>query len=375
MAGQRLESAQFIERALSAYSRGLRWLEAAPENPSTWNARTQGEAMLRFRIGKLLILGGDRKRGERALQLALDISSDASLPWIEVRAHVALGRSYMERGKPVLAKAHLLQAHAMLKFEDDDALSVACLEARAELAFQEGRNDDALTLWSEALAVAGSDRSARARCLLGLANQHLRAGRGDDAAPLLELALAAATDASDRILLGRAQNNRGLVALIGKRFDEALVWFRKALQTREGIGYPRGIIINHHNIGDAHFGNKDLAKAWVAFERSYELATDIGWEGGQALNDVYLGYIHGQQAYEQGVARLHGARAVAKRLQDAETSATGAWLAGRLHAEQQNVQEATEAWTEGLAQAKTYGLTSLAQTRQDGLDSLPGNAD
>lgn len=371
MAGQRLEAAQFIERALSAYSRGLRWLEAAPESPSTWDARTQGEAMLRFRIGNLLILRGDPKRGERALQLALDISSDASLPWIEVRAHVALGRSYMERGKPVLAKAHLLQAHAMLQFEDDDALSVACLEARAALAFQEGRNGDALTLWSDALAVAGSDPSARARCLLGLANQHLRAGRGDDAAPLLELALAAATDASDRILLGRAQNNRGLVALIDKRFDEALLWFRRALQTREGIGYPRGIIINHHNIGDAHFGNEDMAKAWVAFERSYELATDIGWEGGQALNDVYLGYIHGQQAYEEGITRLQAARAIAKRLQDTETSATGAWLAGRLHAEQNNLQAAADAWAEGLAEAEAYELTSLSKTLQDGLDGLP----
>jgi tetratricopeptide (TPR) repeat protein len=259
----------------------------------------------------------------------------------------------------------------MLQFEDDAALSVACLEARAELAFQQGRNDAALTLWSEALATAGSDPSARARCLLGLANQHLRAGRGADAAPLLEDALAAATHASDRILLGRAQNNRGLVALIDKRYDEALVWFRNALQTREGIGYPRGIIINHHNIGDAHFGNDDLAKAWVAFKRSHELATDIAWEGGQALNDVYLGYIRGQQDYDEGIARLQAARIVAKRLQDTETSATGAWLIGRLYAEHSALEDAAEAWTEGLAEAKTYGLNALAQTLQDGLNGVP----
>ena len=147
--------------------------------------------------------------------------------------------------------------------------------------------------------------------------------------------------------------------------------YKRQLQTREGIGYPRGIIINHHNIGDAHFGNEDMAKAWVAFERSYELATDIGWEGGQALNDVYLGYIHGQQAYEEGITRLQAARAIAKRLQDTETSATGAWLAGRLHAEQNNLQAAADAWAEGLAEAEAYELTSLSKTLQDGLDGLP----
>lgn len=369
-AGQRLESAQFFERALAAYQHGLRWLEDAPEEPSTWDARTQGEAMLRLRIGSLLIVTGDVSRGQRALQLALDIASDACLPWVEVRAHVVLGRSYMDGGKPVLARAHLRQAQAMLAYEDDDALTVVCLEARASLALQEGRDARADALWNEALSASGDDLAARARCLIGLANRHLRAGDTERANPLLDRAMADAEDAGDRLLLGRAQNNRGTSASLAGDHDTALDWYRRSLQTREGLGYPRGVVFNHHNIGDAHFHKDDFAHAWVAFQRSRELAHDLGWDGGMALNDVYLGYIQAHRGESEGTARIAAARRVAVDCEDADTDVTGAWLLGRLACESGDTDAARAHFTDGLTTAQAMGLTPLASRIEDALASL-----
>ena len=55
--------------------------------------------MLNCRLGAVHVLLGETAKGERALQLALDIAGDAGSPWIEVQAHVELGRAHAQRGR------------------------------------------------------------------------------------------------------------------------------------------------------------------------------------------------------------------------------------------------------------------------------------
>ncbi|MBW1877759.1 MAG: protein kinase [Deltaproteobacteria bacterium] len=356
-AGNILEQGQFLERALLQYQNGLRYLEHVPEDPEHWDARIQGEATLHFRTGVVSILLGNLRTGERALQLALDIASDAGIPWVEVRAHVELGRSYLQRGRIRLAGAHLTQAGANLELEDDPQLALETLEATAILAHEEGRNEDAEALWQEALKRALGDPSATARSLIGLANRHLRSGQLEQAAPLLEAALKAARDTSDRILEGRVLNNIGLLHLARQEHDEALSFFRQALQVREGIGYTQGAMVNHHNIGDAHFALKDYARAYVAFQRSRDLAQQLGWERGIALNDVYLGYIEATEGREEeGLARIERATEAARQLGDAEITTSGALLAGRWLLEHGRVDKARANLTQALQDARRYDL-------------------
>lgn len=360
-AGQRLERGQFLDRALVAYQRGLAWLSEAPSDPATYEARTQGEAMLHFRIGRLQVLRGEAGSGERALQLSLDIAADAGLPWIEVRAHLELGKSYRQRGRASLASAHLRQAQAMLSFEDDEELELACLQARASLAFDMGREEEAWTLWRSALEAAGDDLTARCRCLIGLANHHLRRGEAEEATTLLREAQRNATEAGDRIEQGRALNNLGFAATLARRYDDALAHFRAALSIREGIGYSRGMVVNHHNIGAVHFERDDLPRAWVGFERSRQLATRMGWEGGEALNDVYLGYISALRGDATGEATLLGARKVAQRLGDVELELTAAWLLGRLLAATDREDNARGVLSEAQHRAGEAGFVHLQQ--------------
>jgi len=371
-AGELLEQAQFLERARLEYQRGLKWIANVADEPESWEARVQGEAMLHFRTGVVSVLLGDARTGERALQLALDIASDASIPWVEVRAHVELGRSYLNRGRSHLAAAHLTQARALLELEDDPELKLEALEATAILAHEEGRNADAEAMWNEALALAKGDAPATARSLVGLANRHLRCGEVEEAAPLLDRALSAARDAGDRILEGRVLNNIGLLHLARRDCDEALASFRAALRVREGIGYTQGAMVNHHNIGDAHFARGDYARAYVAFERSRDLAAEIGWERGFALNDVYLGFIDAERGrVADGLARIDGAISAARRLGDAEIATSGALLAGRWLFAHARHEEARAYLLRALDDARRFDLRPMARE----IETLLGKPD
>jgi tetratricopeptide (TPR) repeat protein len=371
LAGEALEKAWALERARDCYTRGLRWVRDVPELPDTWDARVQGEALLSLRFGIVALLLGDTKKGEKSLHVALDIAGDAGLPWVEVRAHLELGRSYLQRGRVDLASAHLGQARDLLRADEDPELVLEALESTAVLAYEQGRYTEAESLWQDALKRAGTNPAAVARCLIGLANRYLRAGQYEEARPLLERGLEAAVRAGDRILEGRVLNNIGLLHSSAGRYEQALGCFRKALEVREGIGYTRGVAVNHHNIGDVHFASEDWARAYVAFERSRELATEMGWERGVVLNDVYLGYLHAQRGAEvDGLTRMRAATDEARRLGDVETATTGSWLVGRWLVEQGRPEEARTALERALADARQHDLRPMAQVVTDMLAEL-----
>lgn len=368
-AGEAHEARQFLDGARAAYQLGIEAIRLAPPDPDHWDARVQGDALLHFRLGVVRLLLGDGSGGEHALQLALDIAGDAGMPWIEVRAHLELGRNYAQRGRNTLATAHLGQAHALVRLEDDPDLRRETLEAAAGLAFDEGRNDDAEALWEEALRLAGEDPTAAARCKIGLANRYLRRGEAGRSEPLLREALAAAQAAQDRILEGRVLNNIGLLHSWANDLDAALLYYRRALEVREGIGYTRGIVVNHHNVGDTHFRAGDYARAYVAFTRSRELAAEMGWPRGVVLNDVYLTYIDALDG-RSPIAPLLAATEQAAALGDVEIATAGAWLAGRCLAEQDRPDEARLQLERALEQARRWDLQHMAALIEERIAEL-----
>ncbi len=368
-AGESHERKQDLERARSCYRRGLAVLTRAEKSPDTWDARVQGDATLQLRFGAVSLMLGDLRAGEHALQLALDIASDAGLPWVEVRAHIELGRSYLHRGKNPLARAHLGQARALLRLEDDPELHLEALEAAAALAFEEGRNAEAEALWQEALSQAADDPQAVARCQIGLSMRRLRSGQYHAAGPLLETALESAREAGDRILEGRVLNNIGLLHSWSHRYEEALSYYRKALEVREGIGYTRGVVINHHNVGDTHFQVEDWAKAYVAFQRSRELAEEMGWVRGVVLNDVYMAYISAVRG-QADVATLLSCTQRARELGDTETTTAGAWLAGRLLLEQGDKEAASSQLQSALEDAERWDLKPMVTVIKEMLKGI-----
>ncbi len=363
MAGQRLEDGQFLEAARTMYERGLRQVRMVPETPDTGDARMQGEAMLALRSGSISELLGETRRAERSLQLALDISGDAGLPWIEVRTHLALSKINDAKGNADLAEAHCSQARSLARLEADPELQTQALEVAAGLAYGKGHNDAAEDLWNEALQLAGDNSSTSARCHIGMASRRIREGEFTSASALLEKALAAARASGDRILVGRVLNNMGLMHYWSGRYDEALSAFRSALSVREGIGYSLGVVINHHNIGDVHYSRGDLPRAWVAFSRSHELAEKMGWKRGILLNNIYLGAITAaRDGIDEGLPMIVEARDTALALGDVENAANAGYLAAKTLFEDGQASSAFEFLDDASALASEYSLFTIKKS-------------
>jgi len=361
-AAVRFEEQQFLDRARVLFQRGLKWINRVPRDPDNWDAKVQGEATFNYRLGALAVLLGDHTTAERYLQVALDISGDCGLSWIEARAHLKIGRICMQNGKLMLAEAHVDQARSLAQISRDPEMIMEALEAAANLAYDRGENQSSEALWTEALALASDDEAAQARCLLGMSNCHIRGGTYQDAEVLLDKALSMARSTGDRILIGRVLNNMGLLHFWGDQHTDALEAFREALRVRQGIGYTAGVVINHHNIGDVYFSTQDWARAWVAFERSRELAKEMGWTRGMILNDVYLGYIDARRgSWSEGLNRITMATKDALDMGDGEIATNGLFLAGRLYLENNMLEQARTELTEAKAQAERFGIRAMQE--------------
>ena len=353
-AGEDHRAAQFFERALDCFLRGIGWHDAAPRAEKD----AQVEARLHVAAGETARILG-LASAERMLTVALDIAAEAGPRVAEARALLGLGQIYAAKGKFALARANIEDAVGISRRAGDLSLHVQCLEALGALELDAGEVDEARRIYEKGLAAAGDRGDLAARMLLGLANHAAR--RGDDEASheLLQRALPHAEASGDRVLLGRVLNNRGIALLDAGKPAEALVEFRRALEIRRGLGYRQGELVNLHNIGDALLRMGDHARAWAAFEQSRELARDCASERGVSMNDVYLHYLRGLRG-EEVRADLAAAGAEAARLGEPESALLARWFAARL------AQDGAAA-AAIVAEAEVQGFPNLArQLRSSG---------
>ncbi len=334
-AGRDAETSHQLPTAHALYRDGLRWIQQVEETQETYEPRTQGEAMLRLRLGRIQLRQGEVRKGLGALRIALDAAEDAGLPWVSARAHLALGWHHVDAGQSNQAHAHLTAAWRLAQGEDDVDLELEVTEARAALALSDGVPADATAIWE--LMVERLPREApaqHARTLAGLARVAVHAGDARAAARHLEAALVDTRRAADRRQEARVLEQLGRVALWDGRHDEALRRFRSALAVREDLGHGRGIARGLRHLGDVHLLAGDLTRAHVHFRRSRDVAREAGWRHGVVLADAYLGYIDGKRGQDGGEQALADAIEAARNLDDHESALTASWLLARLEAAQ-----------------------------------------
>jgi class 3 adenylate cyclase/tetratricopeptide (TPR) repeat protein len=333
-AAVRLEEQQLVHEAARTWAAAVRWLgadEAAPPPPGE-------EAWMRLRAGETFALAGEPRSAEVHLQVALDLAEEALLPEAEARAQLGLGLLARGRGQAQRARRHLEAAWQVVAPRVADRpgsgwerdVAVRASEALGRLLHEAGEHRRAQDRFEEARRLADGDPALEARALAALALQPIRAGAAADALRLLEAARSAAESGGDRILLGKVVNNIGAVHHGAGRYGEALACFREALDVRQGLGYREGVVTNLHNVGDTLLRMEEVSRAWASFSHARELAREVGWARGEAMNDVYLAYIDGTRGVEGAVRRLQAARGRAESLADKETAAQAAWLLGRL---------------------------------------------
>jgi adenylate cyclase len=349
-AGDIHQRGHYLEQALACYQIGVAWLEHVPSLE-----QTEGEAVFHRRIGGLLRLLARWSEAERHLHLALDAAEEVGYGREEAHVYLEMGRVCLANNRFAEAKGLLeetLSLSAAYEYADIEAEAVV---ARADLAVGQADYEFAEQLFQRVLDGAANTPGLAAHALLGLASRAIHQGEKNRALRLLVRARELATLAGDRIVLGRIENNMGLVHFLDDDYTKALECFRTALEVRQGIGYRRGVVINLHNIGDAHFHLGDNARAFAAFDRSRQLAEEIDWDVGMVMNDVFLGYLNAIRGEDSGVQMLSAALERARRNADHSVMAIGHWLYGRYNREQGDEPAATRHFERGLDAARVFG--------------------
>ncbi len=351
---------EFLDRALNCFEAALglytdhRDQNAALPGVAAWN-----EISLHRRAGEVAHLLGQLRRAERYLQVALEEASEHGFQQEEAATCLALGKLCVDLSRWLEARAYLEQAREQADLLGDDDLALASLEAQGKLAMAEGEDEQAEQLYLSTLQRAGPTSAVAVRALLGLASHHIRRDELDEALQHLDDARERAESSGDRINLGRALNNVGIVHHARREWRLALDSFRRSLAIREGIGYRVGVIVNLHNIGDTHFRTGDTAQAYAAFAESQRLARDSGWKPGVTMNSVFLGYLDALKGQPQGLERLRRATHEARSAGDLPMLATGHWLLGRWHARQGDMAQAREAFDHAVHAAGDSGDSGL----------------
>ena len=392
-AGDLHRRASFLERALAAYRRAIRWLEAAEPEPESSvsvgrssladrrdgndddaDLRAQGEAILNHRAGEVAALLGRYRLAERHYQVALELASDFLLAEVEGRCHLGLAELFGQQGSRVLASAHVDQALSQARISRDVRRQVEALTLQASLALQEGdlSRSQAASDEAHALAEELEDPRLAAAALVALANLLMRASDEGVAQRHLERARVLADQAEDRILVGRVINNLGLAHLQSQRLEQALACFREAMHLRRDTGYRQGRIVNLHNIGDVLLRMGRPGRAWAAFERSRDAAREVGLDKAVAYNDVYLGYLQAERGEDaEGLALLADARERAGKLDDRDTVVLAHWLEGRALLNAGRLGEARQRLAEGLRLAGAQPDQLLVRDIQATLRAFP----
>ena len=361
-AGDQQRNGAFLERALATYRKGVVWLEAAVEGGEDPALHARGEATLHLKAGEVALLMGQPKNAERHLVLALDIASDAVIQDVETRCFLGLGRVFAATGRERIAVVNLEQALGESRRTRDIKGQVSVLTELASLRRDSGDYAACEVLLEEALSLAGEHAQLAAMVQLGLGNRFIRDDRPERAWERLQAARQLAERAGDPILLGRIENNLGLALHGLEDFEGALRHFRRALEARRGTGYRRGLVINLHNIGDAHLRLGQMGRAHAAFVESRDLAKESGLERSAALNDSYLGYLEALRGDPgEGLALIRRASARSRSLGDVQAEVSAHWLEGLVLLDQGNIAAGRVMLEKALAASREIGAHWIAR--------------
>jgi serine/threonine protein kinase/tetratricopeptide (TPR) repeat protein len=349
-----------LDMALRRYEQALGiFAHQAEQSGPHGGALAWNEISLHRRAGEVALLLGRLRHAERYLQVALEESSEHGFQQEEAATCLGLGKVCMAVPRRLEARAYLDQARELAELLGDEDLAVASLEALGQLALEEGDSDEAGALYQRALERDGERSDLGVRALLGLANRAIRLDELEAAASHLLRGQRLAEQLGDRILLGRIENNLGIIHHSRGDYEGALVHFQRALEIREGIGYRVGMVVNHHNIGDAYLRLGQPALAYAAFSESMRQALESDWKPGVTMNHLFLGYLDAERGDESGLERLADAIRDARRTRDLSLVAIGQWLQARWLARQDRHEEARAAFDLAIDTAARCGDSGL----------------
>jgi tetratricopeptide (TPR) repeat protein/ABC-type transporter Mla MlaB component len=245
--------------------------------------------------------------------------------------HRKIAEWHEGREAPTARRYALLGHH--WKGAGDTARASGWLGKAGEKALREHANRDAVRFLTEALELAGTDRSGReerARWHLLLGRAHVNMSRYEEALPHFEKGLARFGQRAPQSAMGALPPLLGQVAIQGLH----RIWPDRYLGRRSGREDLLQLIDAHDGLGEAHYVGGRPVPTLLFTVRSLNLAETVGPSGALARSYASAGAIAGFVPL-RGAAEAYIRRALetARRVEDPAAEAwvslaTGVYKAG-----------------------------------------------
>lgn len=196
-------------------------------------------------------------------------------------------RALEQTGEWVMAAQSFHKCIGLAEEAGDDERLSGALQHKGALLYREGRLDEALTIFRNALAGSIS-RPLEARLHNSMGVVHWRKGETARAKEAYETDLKISEETGDHNGLARALNNLGILDWQSGDSDAALEKYAKALDSAERMSDKKLVAILYSNIADAYKFKGNKLEARRFYERCLTLSEDLkfNWQTAEAYRGL-----------------------------------------------------------------------------------------
>lgn len=305
-----------------------------------------------WRRAEFAWLYGDQESARQLAEAGLALAQEAGDAAREAACMESLGRIARNRGDYHLARDWVSRAHERFTAVGDRFGQASTLDKLANLAFEMGQSERAITLHQQAAQLFHELGAIpyESRSLSGMALAWKASGAYEKARQTHLQILQIATDFGDKHTLWAQQVLLGNIAFELGDYDTAVTWYTEALSLCWQINNPRDISMTLNNLGEAYREKGEPEPALAYYNQGLNVNREKGYQRGEAnsLNGIGLAHLDLGQTGE-ALAALTAARSLwqslGERLKLTETIAVIALVSvaqGDLTAAQETIRASLE---------------------------------
>lgn len=225
----------------------------------------------------------DPEISKRQAESALEQLRREPNPDLEIRAHLLLCDYYSERDQAA-AGEQIAAATALMPQATRQGLRAGVLNCQGETLQTLGDNDQALSLYEQATAIATQTHDDQMLAEVLYSSGYLRGLRGEYAAGLSELRRAQALFEQQQMPQHALTALAGIAIIYNRMGDyaEAAHLYERTLEAQHKAGLKREEAVTQHNLGRAYENLQQWDAARSAFAGSLEISRQLDYVRGQA---------------------------------------------------------------------------------------------
>ena len=213
-------------------------------------------------------------------------------------ALVECGQMHERNGDRAAAREAYARALVLLEGAGEQPRRVRVLRWIARTHQVDADYETALTFIdaAEKLATGIEDRSGLGHCLIVRANISWQRGDLDGAVTLYSTALDLAHEVGDAHLAAVASQNLGVVASARGAFDQAFHHYRASIAAYRSLGLPADTAISQNNLGRLYLDHGDWESAETELGAALNLASSVGAANTATMIEINLADMWVQRA-------------------------------------------------------------------------------